>query len=68
MQPTDKQAYTVDEVAAMTGYSRRTITRLFEHERGVLVLDRPSAMNKRRYRSVRIPRAVYDRVIGGVRI
>lgn len=59
----DKQAYTVSEVAALTGFSRRIITRLFEREKGVLILARPEAMQKRGYRSIRIPRAVYERVI-----
>jgi hypothetical protein len=59
----DKAAYTVAEVAALTGFSRGTITRLFEREPGVILLERPSKMNKRRYRSVRIPHAVYERVI-----
>lgn len=60
----ERSAYTVAEVAAMTGFSVRTVTRLFSEERGVIVLPRPTQMNKRRYRSLRIPRAVYDRVIG----
>jgi hypothetical protein len=59
----DKQAYTVAEVAALTGFSRQTITRIFEREKGVLILERPSKMNKARYKSIRIPRAVYERVI-----
>jgi transcriptional regulator GlxA family with amidase domain len=54
----DIPAYTLDDVAALTGFSRRTITRMFESERGVLVLARPESMHKRRYRSIRIPRAV----------
>ena len=37
----DKPAYTVDEVAALTGFSRRTVLRMFEGERGVIVLARP---------------------------
>lgn len=60
---TDKQAYTVAEVAALTGLSARTVTRMFENETGVLVLERPERMHKRRYRSIRIPRAVYERVL-----
>lgn len=58
-----KAAYTVAEVAAMTGFSRGTVTRMFERERGILMLNRPESMHKRRYRSIRIPRAVYERVI-----
>jgi hypothetical protein len=59
-----KATYTVAEVAALTGLSRQTVTRMFERERGVIVLVRPESMHKRSYRSIRIPRAVYERVIG----
>ena len=59
----DKQAYTVAEVAAMTGFSRQTITRMFEREPGVIIVPRPSTNCKRLYRSIRIPRAVYERVL-----
>lgn len=59
----EKLVYTVDEVATLTGFSRSTVTRLFLKERGVIVLERPTKMNKRRYRSLRIPRAVYERVV-----
>lgn len=58
-----KEAYTVAELAEMTGFSRRTITRLFEREKGVIILERPERMHKRRFRTIRIPRAVYERVI-----
>jgi len=58
----DKQAFTVAEVAALTGFSRQTVTRMFEREPGVLMLSRPEAMHKRGYRSIRIPRHVYERV------
>jgi hypothetical protein len=59
----EKEVYTVDEVAALTGFSRNTVTRMFEHERGVLILGRPESLHKRPYRSIRIPRAVYERVV-----
>jgi predicted DNA-binding transcriptional regulator AlpA len=59
----DKQAYTFQEVAALTGFSRNTIIRMFERERGVLILGRPESMHKRGYRSIRIPRSVYERVL-----
>ena len=59
----DKPAYTVLEVAALTGYSRQTVCRMFENEPGILVLERPETLHKRRHRSIRIPRAVYQRVI-----
>jgi hypothetical protein len=57
------QAYTVAEVARMLNYSRRTVVRIFENEPGVLIIKRPEKMNKRRYRTIRIPRAVYHRVL-----
>jgi hypothetical protein len=61
----DKPAtpYTVQEAAALTGFSADTITRMFQQEPGVLVLDRTTTMSKRRYRSIRIPRAVFERVV-----
>ncbi len=58
-----KSAYTVGEVADLTGFSRNTVTQLFENERGVIVLARPEKLHKRGYRSIRIPHAVYERVI-----
>jgi AraC-like DNA-binding protein len=64
----EKQAYTVREVAALTGFSRQTVTRMFQRERGVLILGRPESMHKRPYRSIRIPRAVYERVIHAVTV
>jgi len=53
----------VAEVPALTGFSRQTVTRMFEREKGVLVLARPESLHKRSYRSIRIPRAVYERVV-----
>jgi hypothetical protein len=53
--------YTVAEVAKMLNYSPQMITRLFENEKGVLIVERQA--KKRNYRSIRIPRAVYERVI-----
>jgi len=59
---------TVAEVAALTGFSRQTITRMFEREPGVLILARHSTNHKQRYRSIRIPRAVYERVVDRLRM
>ena len=64
----EEPALTVAEAAALTGFSRQTITRMFEKEKGTLVIDRPEEMHKRRYRSIRIPRAVFDRVVRGLTI
>lgn len=63
-----RPAMTVAEVAELMGLSRQTITRMFEGERGVIVLSRPEGMHKRSYRSIRIPRHVYERVIGRVAV
>jgi AraC-like DNA-binding protein len=54
---------TIAEVAAMTGFSKQTVTRLFEKERGVVILARPEQKHKRGYRSIRIPRSVWERVV-----
>lgn len=64
----EKETLPVAEVAALTGFSVRTIIRMFENEPGVLVLARPEKMHKRRYRSIRIPRAVYEGVIGRLKV
>jgi predicted DNA-binding transcriptional regulator YafY len=58
-----KTTLTVNEAAALSGFSRNTIIRMFSNERGVLILSRPEKMHKRRYRTMRIPRHVYERVI-----
>jgi hypothetical protein len=63
MNPLEKPALTVSEVAALTGLSKQTVIRLFEKERGVLILSRPESKHKRKYRSLRIPRLVYERVV-----
>lgn len=58
-----RDVLTLDEIAALTGFSRRTASRLFENEPGVNKLERPATLGKRRYRSIWIPRAVYERVL-----
>lgn len=61
-----KLAYTVNEAARLTGLSRQTITRIFEREEGVIV--KSSATTTRRYRSIRIPRPVYERVMRTLKV
>jgi len=58
----EKQVYTVNEVAEQLGFSRRTVGRLLENEPGIVRLQRPETMNKRKYVSVRVPRAVLVRL------
>jgi len=59
----DKPALSVAKVATLTGFFRQTVSRMFEDEPGVLVISRPETRNKRSYRSIRIPRHVYVRVV-----
>lgn len=54
--------YTVANVAKKMNVSPQTVTRIFEREPGVLVIGRTQP-GKRTYRSLRIPRHVYERVI-----
>jgi AraC-like DNA-binding protein len=68
MENQEHPVYTVAEVAAMLRLSRPTVTRLFEKESGVIMLNRPETMHKRRYRSLRIPRHVYQRVLSRITI
>ena len=58
----EEMLYTVSEVCKLTGLSIQTVIRLFERERGVLVLHKEKR-GKRRYRSFRIPRPVFRRVV-----
>ena len=62
----DKPTYTVAQVGALMGLSRQKVTRMFENESGVIIIDSPETMRKRKHRSIRIPRAVYLRVLGRV--
>ncbi len=55
--------YTVAEVAALTHLSERTVTKIFENERGVLIYEVPRLRKRKSYRTIRIPRHVYERVI-----
>jgi len=57
------ETLTVAEIAGALKLSRQTVTRMFEKEPGVISLDRPERMHKQGYRTLRIPRHVYERVI-----
>ena len=60
--------YSVQDVAALTGWSRATVTQIFRDAPGVLVLSRPEEMHKGKYTSIRIPRHVYERVIDSMTV
>jgi hypothetical protein len=55
--------YTVKEVAVLTGFSVQTIIRIFECERGVIIYEEKRPRKRASYRTIRIPRHVYRRVI-----
>lgn len=59
----DKSALTFAEVAELMGFSRPTVAALFEKEPGVIKLIHPEKLHKRKYRSYRVPRHVYERVV-----
>jgi hypothetical protein len=54
--------YAVYEVAEMWHLSPDKVRDLFEHEPGVLVIGDPFPRHKRRYRTLRIPETVLQRV------
>jgi hypothetical protein len=54
--------YSVDEVAEMWHLSPDKVRDLFEQEPGVLVIGDPFPRHKRRYRTLRIPQTVLNRV------
>jgi hypothetical protein len=66
--PRTAEAYTIAQVTVLTGFSRQTVARLFESEPGVLIVSRPETMHKRRYRSIRIPSVVYERVLRRLKV
>jgi len=58
----EKLVYTVRDIAELMRLSPQTVTTLFEHELGVIVMERKKC-GKRAYRSIRIPRGVYQRFL-----
>ena len=55
--------YTVKEVAALTAFSERTVIKMFENEKGVIIYEVPRLRKRASYRTIRIPRHVYERVL-----
>lgn len=64
----NKQTLKPSDVADLMGLSVPTVRKLFLDEPGVIVIDRPSTNSKKRYRSLRIPRAVFERVMRRVSV
>lgn len=50
------------ELAELWNRSTDTIIRMFEHEPGVVIWQRPGPTSKRHRRSIRIPESVAERV------
>jgi hypothetical protein len=61
---TGETPYSVADVARFTGWSTQTVIRTFEHERGVIIHESTRRPGARAYRTIRIPRHVYRRVVG----
>ena len=58
-----EQHFSVAEIAERWSLSEDTVRRLFENEPGVLVLEPSrSRFSRRRYRTLRIPESVVERV------
>jgi predicted DNA-binding transcriptional regulator AlpA len=62
-----KPALTLREVAELTGFSRQTVTRIFEDEPGVLIYERAESMHRKKHRTITVPRPVFERVIERLR-
>jgi hypothetical protein len=54
--------YAVGEIATLWNLSSDKVRELFEQEPGVLVIGDRNPRGKRRYRTLRIPQTVVDRV------
>ncbi len=57
-----EQHFQPKDLAKLWGFSVYTIRKWFKTEPGVLIEDRPEQMDKRSYRSMRIPESVAARV------
>jgi hypothetical protein len=63
--PLENPHYTIDQLSKRWGLSRRIVTALFEREPGVLVIGPDQSgmiKTRRKYRTIRIPKAVAERV------
>jgi hypothetical protein len=64
----EDELFSVAEVAVRLKISADKVTRMFEDEPGVIDLGGPELMHKRRYRILRIPGSVLNRVLQKRRI
>jgi hypothetical protein len=63
-----EQFYTVAEAAEILKVSTDKVTRMFADQSGVLDLGSPEGSHRRRYRVLRIPHSVFNRVLHKKRI
>ena len=67
--PSLEPHYTPAQVAEAWGVSTDTVRRMFQDEPGVLVIEpAPTRYSRRRYRTLRIPASVADRVHRRMRV
>lgn len=64
----EDEIYSVEELAERYKISADKVTRIFEDEPGVIDFGAPETMHKRRYRILRIPASVVNRVLQKRRI
>lgn len=58
----NEQHYTPKELAKKWHLSVETVRRWCAKHGGILLIDRPESMNKRRYRTIRIPQSTSDEI------
>jgi hypothetical protein len=54
--------YSPAELGELWGLSAKTVRRMFENEPGVLVFENPLRSSSRRFRTLRVPESVAERV------
>jgi len=57
-----ERCFSPEQLAKLWVLSTDTVRRIFEHESGVLVIEKPRIYGKRHYRTLRIPESVAERV------
>ncbi len=55
--------YSIAEVSALMNLSPRKVTEIFEREPGVIIYEVKRLRKRASYRTIRIPRHVYARVL-----
>jgi len=61
-KPATEIHFTVQQIAERWGLSPNSVRALFENEPGVLKIERPGTLRKRKHTTLRIPESVMERV------